>query len=88
VPGVAAPELMAGWASNGKEIFVMNPALPIRVFRLDVASGMRQPVVTIEVNDRASVDKQFNLVMTPDGRGYMYDFQRRLSDLYLVEGLR
>jgi len=26
--------------------------------------------------------------ITPDGKTYVYGFQRRLSDLYLVEGLK
>jgi len=26
--------------------------------------------------------------VTPDGKTYVYGFQRRLSDLYLVEGLK
>ncbi len=28
-----------------------------------------------------------DMASTPDGRGYAYTYQRRLDDLYLVEGL-
>jgi hypothetical protein len=27
-------------------------------------------------------------LVTPDGRGYVYTYQRQLTDLYLVEGLQ
>jgi hypothetical protein len=30
----------------------------------------------------------FVVYLTPDGRSYVYSFARRLSSLYLVEGLR
>ncbi len=28
------------------------------------------------------------IVMTPDGKGYVYSVRRVLSDLYVVEGLK
>jgi hypothetical protein len=42
----------------------------------------------IAPSDRAGVEAGFTLQITPDGKYYAYSFQRLLSDLYLIEGLR
>jgi hypothetical protein len=38
--------------------------------------------------DNAGVQHIGPIRITPDGKNYVYGFQRRLSDLYLVEGLK
>jgi hypothetical protein len=62
--------------------------LPIRIFRLDINNGKRELWKEIAPSDRAGVEAGFTLQITPDGKYYAYSFQRLLSDLYLIEGLR
>jgi hypothetical protein len=58
------------------------------VYRLDVATGRRQLVVTLAPSDTAGVTAVINVRMTPDGKTYAYSFDRELSDLFQVEGVR
>jgi hypothetical protein len=38
--------------------------------------------------DAAGVTDLGPILITPDGRSYVYEYGRTLSDLYLVEGIR
>jgi hypothetical protein len=58
------------------------------VYRLDLATGKRQRVATLGPNDPAGVTAVLNVRMTADGKSYAYSFDRELSDLFVVEGVR
>ena len=60
----------------------------MRVDRLDVATGRREPWKELAPADLAGVAGVTNIVLTPDARSYAYTYVRRLSNLYLVEGLK
>ena len=55
---------------------------------MDVRTGQRTPWKKLAPADLAGVHDLFRVDMTPDGSYYVYSYQRDLSDLYLVEGLR
>jgi hypothetical protein len=38
--------------------------------------------------DAAGIDTISGVMMTPDGKAYVYSYVRTLCDLYLVEGLK
>ncbi|HEY6052027.1 MAG TPA: hypothetical protein VIZ58_12305 [Thermoanaerobaculia bacterium] len=84
VPGMVEGEIPIGWSSDGRALYVRSlRRAPIEVFRVDVATGRREPWKTIP-----SPQGYVQLVMTPDGSSYAYAYENRTSDLYLVEGLR
>jgi serine/threonine protein kinase len=75
-------------APGEERVLERNPSeLPFRVFRVEVATGRREPWKTITPQDPAGI---FNadLMLAPDGKSYAYNAKRSLSDLYLVDGLR
>jgi len=45
-------------------------------------------VNTVSVSDPAGVTAVVNMRNTPDGKAYAYSYNRELSDLYLVAGVR
>ena len=61
--------------------------LPFRVFRVEIATGRREPWMTIMPQDPAGI-WDTDLMITPDGKSYAYNCARLLADLYLVEGLK
>jgi eukaryotic-like serine/threonine-protein kinase len=84
VPGMMEGEIPIGWSSDGRALYVRElRRAPIKVFRLDVATGKREFWKEIP-----SPVGYVQMVMTPDGKFYAYGFERRTSDLYLVEGLK
>ncbi len=61
--------------------------LPFRVFRVELATGRREPWRTIAPQDPAGVGSA-DLMLAADSRSYAYNLKRVLHDLYLVEGLK
>ncbi|HKF41856.1 MAG TPA: protein kinase [Thermoanaerobaculia bacterium] len=76
------------WSADGRYLYAWNPLeLPFRVFRVEIATGRREPWKTITPQDPAGVWSA-DLMLTPDGKSYAYNCKRTLNDLYLVEGLK
>jgi aspartate/methionine/tyrosine aminotransferase len=74
----------------GDVVLVPNPRYPIRILRLDLHSGRRDPWLELTP---PSLDGVFpanmaEVSLTPDGRFYTYWYGRVFQDLYVVSGLR
>jgi serine/threonine protein kinase len=88
VPGEAPGQLPIRWSADGRSLFTVGRGLPVRIHRLDVATGRRELLREIAPADPAGVGGWPQVQITPDGRSYACTYVRRLSDLYLAEGLR
>jgi hypothetical protein len=60
---------------------------PIRIYKLNLSYRAQGTGQEILPKDPAGLLGTVTVLMTPDGKGYVYAFTRRLSDLYLVKGL-
>ena len=84
IPGLARGEMPIGWTADGHALYVRAmDRTPIQVYRLDVATGERQPWKEVP-----SPKAYCQLVMTPDGKFYAYSYGVNTMVLYLVDGLR
>jgi serine/threonine protein kinase/Tol biopolymer transport system component len=89
LPGFSPGDGMVRWSADGRAVFLWRRFdTPIRVFRLDLATGERRLLREISFADPVGVYTTTSLLLTPDGRSYIYNYGRMLSTLYLVEGLR
>jgi len=89
IPGLQDNERVIRWAADGNSLFVYHDReLPLKVFRLNLSTGQRELLRDITPADPAGRLGSVNVLLTPDGKGYVYAFNRHLSDLYLVKGLR
>src|SRR5271156_5299100 len=89
VSGFLPSEQPIEWSADGKSLYVFQPGeLPAKVYQLDLSTGKRTLWRTLAPADPAGVSQIGPIVMTPDGRSYIYGYHRTLSDLYLVEGLK
>ncbi len=86
IPGALAGDIPIRWHENGS-LFVRSGFLPARVFRIDMATGLREFFLEPTPPDPAGVSFLGPVALTPDGRAYAYGHWRVLSDLYVVEGL-
>jgi eukaryotic-like serine/threonine-protein kinase len=57
------------------------------VERLDLRTGRRSAWRVLEPTDRAGLTHMGRLTVTPDEKAWAYSLHRRLSDLYVVDGL-
>jgi eukaryotic-like serine/threonine-protein kinase len=89
VAGFLPSEQPIEWSADGKSLYVYQPGeFPAKVYQLDLTTGKRTLWRSLAPADPAGVSQIGPIVMTPDGRSYIYGYHRTLSDLYLVEGLK
>ncbi len=87
IPGFRTGEdELVQWSSDGRSLYVRQ-GLPLKVFRLDLATGKRELWREFATAETA-LSKLYYFAMTPDGRSYAYSAFSMPSDLYLVTGLR
>jgi hypothetical protein len=89
VKGNLRGEAAAGWAEDSRSVYLWNRnVLPAQVVRWDTATGQRRPFLQINPPDPSGIMGVQILKVTPTGHAYAYGIVRKLSDLYLVEGLK
>ncbi len=89
VNGMEPGDLPISWNQDGRSIYVYRTGeVPARIYQLDFASGKKTPWKQIVPLDPTGVSTIGPILMTPDGKTYVYGFHRTLGDLYLVEGLK
>ena len=88
VAGLEPGDIPVQWTSDGHSLYVhkRGGGVPNKVWLLDISSGSRRPWRDITPPESAlNVPR---LLVTRDGKSYVYGTQRVLSELYLIEGLR
>jgi WD40 repeat protein len=75
------------WSADGRSLYVhSSTGIPNKIWLLDPASGKRD--LFKEVRTGEPVIGLPLLLLTRDGKSYVYGTSRTLSELYVVEGLR
>jgi hypothetical protein len=77
------------WTSDPRFMYVaqLNP-LPVKIYRLNIVTGERQLFKELNPADAVGLSDHGDIMLSADGRSYIYGFTRLLSDLYLVKGLQ
>jgi Tol biopolymer transport system component len=87
--GAALGEIPSRWSPDGRAVYVFRRGeLPARVYRVDLTTGQRELWKTFGPSDPAGVTSLSHIMFTPDGKSYVYNYLRTISDLYLVDGLK
>jgi Tol biopolymer transport system component len=77
------------WTEDGRGIYVFKrEGLPVRISRLDLATGTKSLVKEFMPADPGGISGMSSVTMTADARLYAFNYRRRISELFLVEGLR
>jgi len=84
----ASDERVLQFFDGGKSLLVRNRAFPVKITRLDIATGRREPWKEITPADPAGVQSIPSMKFSANGKSYAYSTLRVLSDLYVVDGLR
>jgi len=88
IPGVEVNDLVAGFASDARSVYVFRRGgIPTEVYRVDLTTGQRQLWRTLKPADPGGTS-DLSPLPVPDGGSYIYSYNRTLSDLYLIEGLK
>jgi len=85
---VAPDEFVMGFFEGGKSLLLRTRTVPVKITRVDLATGRRQPFKEIAPADPAGAQSVPSMRFSADGKSYAYSLGRSLSDLYVVDGLK
>jgi hypothetical protein len=86
-PGIEKDEEVLTWNPDGRSIVVWNQELPAQITLVDVTTGKRQPVQTVE--PLTMMGSMFaRIAASTDGKTVAYSQRQGLSSIYLTDGLR
>ncbi|HEX7424712.1 MAG TPA: protein kinase [Terriglobales bacterium] len=89
VNGMEPGDIPINWSQDAHSIYLYRSGeVPAKVYRLELATGKKTVWKQIAPLDPTGVSTIGPILMTPDGKTYVYGFHRTLGDLYLVEGLK
>jgi hypothetical protein len=89
IPGFTAADAPIAWTTDGRKLYMYRYGeFPAKVYMLDVENNQKKLVKQLMPRDLAGVNIIFPILVSADGKSYVYGYRRILSDLYLVEGLK
>src|SRR5208282_2923776 len=89
VNGMEPGDTPINWSQDGRSIYLYQTGeVPAKVYRLELATGKKTVWKQIAPLDPTGVSTIGPILITPDGKSYVYGFHRTVGDLYLVEGLK
>jgi Tol biopolymer transport system component len=89
VPGSRPGDIPVRWGADARSVLAVRDwEVPIRLERLDLATGRRDLVRTVGPADLTGVVQAFPLIVSADEKSYAYTSRRYRSLLFAVEGLK
>jgi eukaryotic-like serine/threonine-protein kinase len=85
--GIQNGEIPLVWDSSGTKVYLWDRRMPIQIVLADPRTGERKNWLKIEPGDGSGL-LYGNVLITPDGKSYVYRLRRVLTNLYLATGLR
>jgi len=89
IPGLQPGERILGWTSDGKAVHVRPElsVLPVTLTRIELATGARRKLMAFTLPDPVGHIQTRGVFITPDARSFAFTYDKKLSGLFLVDGL-
>jgi hypothetical protein len=87
-PGLAAEEIPIAWSADSRSLFVTKMGMTAPVYRIELPSGKRVLWKELAPADRAGITGVLHICILPDQSAYAYSYDRVLSQLFTVQGLK
>jgi eukaryotic-like serine/threonine-protein kinase len=82
-------ERVIGWSSDGKTVYAAATGeTGTSIYRIDIATGRRGLFRDISPLDKTGVTYISAGSVTPDGQYYEYSYNRQISELFIIDGLK
>jgi eukaryotic-like serine/threonine-protein kinase len=89
VPGLGPGDVVIRWSPDGRSVFVFGVSqVPARVERVELSTGRRTFVREIAPVERTGVYRITGIALSDDGKSYAYAYDRNLSSLVVVQGVK
>jgi eukaryotic-like serine/threonine-protein kinase len=77
------------WSADGRSLYTATlTTAPAVLRRVQIATGETEVVASLMPPDPAGIVQVSPVAVTPDGEAYVYGFIRRLSTLFIVDGMK
>ena len=88
IPGIGPQEILNEWTKDGQALLVSSGTpWEAWVYRVEVETGKRTLRKKIELDEKAGSTQNIGLEYHEDSKTYVYETQRILGSVYVVEGL-
>lgn len=74
--------------TDNHSFFVRNGDIPANIYRFDFLSGARTFVRQLRPADPTGIERIGDVLITPDGKYYVYGATREINTLFIVTGLK
>jgi class 3 adenylate cyclase len=90
LPGILPTDMPIQWSPDGNSLYLRprGGARPLPICRHNLRTGRRTQIRELSVSDPAGVQTIGGAHMTRDARTFVFTFNRTMSELYLVSGLK
>lgn len=89
IPGIRPQDWIFKWTEDGQALLVVvSTPWEAETYRVDPATGKRTLLEKMELSERAGSNLNLRMYVAEQSKTYVYNTQRDLSSLYLVEGLK
>jgi Tol biopolymer transport system component len=89
IAGKEPRDIPIRWTADGRGIYVFKrEGLPVRIFRLDPWTGRKEFVKEFMPADPGGITGMSSVTMSADAKTFAFNYRRRISELFLVEGLK
>jgi eukaryotic-like serine/threonine-protein kinase len=100
LPFLAADDSPVQWTSDGQSLFVVRGAssldaeshlyqtMEAQIDKVHIPSGRRSAWKTLKPIDPIGLESIDSVYISPDGSSYCYGYERTLSDLFMIEGIK
>jgi Tol biopolymer transport system component len=88
IPGVESHETLFKWTEDGRGLILYSSTpWEARIYRLEVGTGRRTLLQTIEATEKAGSTMPIRLAYAEGSKTYAYSTVRILGNFYVVDGL-
>jgi hypothetical protein len=87
-PGLTADDRVVSWTEAGSLLVQRGNDVPAKLERVDVVTGARSMVREMAPSNTAGLNRVLIYSYHPATGAYAYDYQQRLSTLFVVKGAK
>jgi DNA-binding winged helix-turn-helix (wHTH) protein len=88
VLGTGIAQAALRWSQPGRTLLVQTDSVPAKLLRVDVETGKYKPWKELAPLDLTGVTEIWPALLSRDEHTIVYSFQRKLSELFVVDGWR